>query len=168
MAFVEQNGPLHPELGSCWMWEGFEHKGYGRFHIEGRTFRAHRWAYTNFVGKIPTNKVIDHLCRNTLCVRPSHLEAVSQRENVLRGEGPASVYARRSHCSKGHLYSEDTPVVGNTRRCRQCANDWSKGTNSKGVTDGRTHGKASTYGVGCRCVPCKEAKRVQDAKRRVK
>lgn len=75
-------------------------------------------------GPIPEGLVIDHLCRNRGCVNPDHLEAVTQRENILRGEGLAAANARKTHCPKGHPYSgENLYVVPSSgrRQCRICA-----------------------------------------------
>jgi hypothetical protein len=38
-----------------------------------------------FVGPIPPNREIDHLCRVRSCVNPAHLEVVTNRENCRRG-----------------------------------------------------------------------------------
>lgn len=78
--------------GECWEWVGSRRAGYGRMAV-GRpaglprdtVITAHRIAYEMLIGPIPEGLVIDHLCRNKSCVNPAHLEAVSQRENVLRG-----------------------------------------------------------------------------------
>lgn len=43
--------------------------------------------YEQEVGPIPTGHHIDHLCRMTRCIRPSHLEAVTPTENARRGRG---------------------------------------------------------------------------------
>ena len=51
-----------------------------------------------FKGTIPQGLVIDHLCRNKSCVNPAHLEAVTNTENVLRGEAPSAKAARKTHC----------------------------------------------------------------------
>jgi hypothetical protein len=37
-----------------------------------------------FVGPVPEGLELDHLCRVTTCVRPSHLEPVTTGENVRR------------------------------------------------------------------------------------
>lgn len=70
----------------CWLWTAAKNSdGYGYFSIKGYSVRAHRWAYELNVGPIPKNRVIDHLCRNRSCVRPDHLELVTNQENVIRG-----------------------------------------------------------------------------------
>ena len=58
---------------------------------------AHRVAYELAIGDIPSGLVIDHLCREHLCVYPEHLEPVTQAENVRRGR---STYTDR--CRRGH------------------------------------------------------------------
>ena len=74
--------------GGCWIWNGAKHSnGYGPFYGFFQGTAAHRFAYECFGNsKIPIGFQIDHLCRNTLCVRPSHLEAVTQQENMARGK----------------------------------------------------------------------------------
>lgn len=111
------------EGNGCWAWLGaFDPHGYGKMW-DGRTnVRAHRLMYELHVGEIPNGLVIDHLCRNTACVNPSHLEPVTIRENTLRGFGPASINARKTKCKNGHDFSiENTYVNPQGRRtCRTC------------------------------------------------
>src|SRR5665647_2266757 len=65
--------------------------GYGLIHLGpedgSRKVYAHRWSYEHHFGPVPDGLHLDHLCRNTICVNPEHLEPVTQRENVLRGYG---------------------------------------------------------------------------------
>lgn len=76
----------------CWIWTGSTSSprrgpGYGTFRLGNRTCTAHIVSYRweNGEDSIPDGHVLDHLCRNTHCVRPSHLEPVTQAENVHRG-----------------------------------------------------------------------------------
>jgi len=111
-----------PDTG-CMNWlAGKFSNGYGQFRLGGSKYRAHRISYTLAYGEIPADKVLDHICRNRACVAPDHLETVSQRENVLRGEGLAAQQAARTNCPKGHAYEGDNLYVDprGRRHCRTC------------------------------------------------
>ncbi len=78
--------------GDCWLWTGGTNQyGYGIFSLPPHEKRhsAHRWLYETVYGTLPDGLQIDHLCRTSACVRLDHLEAVTQRENLMRGMGPA-------------------------------------------------------------------------------
>lgn len=70
----------------CWVWQRATTKsgGYGQIRVGGRIQMAHRYYYEKHVGPIPAGLHIDHLCKNTVCVNPSHLEPVTQAENNRR------------------------------------------------------------------------------------
>ena len=102
----------------CWLWKGDKDSdGYGRVRIDDKRRRtAHRVSYELFVGPMPVGMEPDHLCRNHSCVRPDHLEAVTHRENILRGTSPAALHARQVTCHQGHPLH----AAGGRRHCRTC------------------------------------------------
>lgn len=107
----------------CWLWLGYSDKlGYGRLGSEdGPPIRAHRFSYELNVGPIPEGMVLDHLCSTSSCVRPDHLEPVSQGENIRR------VYRDQTHCKRGHEFTEENTYISDKgngiRRCRRCHAD---------------------------------------------
>lgn len=109
----------------CIEFVGLKDQGYGRIYIVGswnRYLRAHVVAWEKVRGPVPEGKQIDHLCRNRACINPEHLEAVTSRENTLRGFGPTAVNARKTHCPRGHPLSDGNVLVDKRghRCCRTC------------------------------------------------
>lgn len=107
----------------CWEWKGFRNaSGYGKFRDDGFSHQAHRWMLRAVGRPAPAFMETDHLCRNRGCVNPFHLDIVTRKENVLRGESPAAKHARKTHCPRGHEYNETNTHrnAKNERRCRQC------------------------------------------------
>lgn len=112
----------------CWEWSGpLTQAGYGRLNIVDRYWYTHRLSYELHVGVIPSDRHIDHLCRNRKCCNPAHLEPVTSRENTLRSPvSKAAVNAVKTHCDHGHELADDnlmerTLANGQTgRRCRTC------------------------------------------------
>lgn len=117
--------------GDCWIWlgntggKGHEKgEGYGYFHHMGKNYRAHRVAVLLDGRKIPDGLVIDHLCRNRLCVNPRHLDIVTMKENTARGDFPALRQSWiKPYCPKGHEFTPENtyrcPKRG-YRSCREC------------------------------------------------
>ena len=134
-AGTELVGYVIQESG-CWDWVGGTiNGGYGRMWYNGKQRLAHRAMYEQLHGPIPDDLQCDHLCRNRLCVNPAHMEIVTQRENILRGQGIAAKHARRTHCSSGHPLSGDNLVVARlrygSRICRICNNARERATSRR-------------------------------------
>lgn len=115
---------------SCWPWQAkLTAAGYGQFWpSHGVGVYAHRWAYELAHGPIPAGLDIDHLCRTPACTNPFHLEAVTHRENVLRGDAPPAKAARQTHCVNGHPFSPENTRVNELghRRCLACEREWGR------------------------------------------
>jgi len=110
----------------CWIWTSTtNNKGYGRFSVNAKPVLAHRFSYELFKGDIPTGMELDHLCRNPKCVNPNHLEAVTHKENGLRGN--SGLWQKlKMHCPKGHPLKEPNLVKRKHshpgRECKVCHN----------------------------------------------
>lgn len=114
-----------PFPSECWEWKAqIQPNGYGRFNIHRIALYAHRVAYELAIGSIPDGLVLDHICRNRKCVRPSHLEPVTPKENLLRGERPFIIpyNSKKTHCKRGHVFNEKNTYyyANGSRICRVC------------------------------------------------
>jgi hypothetical protein len=86
----------------CWGWTGaIQSRGYGSFAIDDRSQSTHRLAYIDAKGDIADGLTVDHLCFNTLCVNPDHLEAVTAAENNRRSRVRRG-YQIGGTCGRGH------------------------------------------------------------------
>lgn len=69
--------------GECWLWQGrLTRGGYGQFHYQGKTWRAHKAAWVLFRGKLRKDRVLLHTCDTPQCVNPAHLKPGTQKANV--------------------------------------------------------------------------------------
>lgn len=106
----------------CWNWQGYcDRNGYGRSSLNGLQGQAHRITYALAIGPIPEGMYLHHLCLNTGCCNPLHLEVVTPRENTRRNLSPPSCNGRKTRCDHGHPFdSENTYDHRGRRACRAC------------------------------------------------
>lgn len=84
---------------------------------------AHRVSYELHREPIPRGTVLDHLCRHRWCVNPYHLQPVTNRENIMRGEGYFARNGRKTYCVRGHEFGRaNTHMYRGHRVCRKCRN----------------------------------------------
>ncbi len=108
----------------CRIWTGAQvdrtrPNPYGRYCAKGRWWVAHQFAYVLTHGEIPTGLEIDHLCCRSLCVEPTHLEAVTRCENMRRAQRNRTYSLT---CPQGHLRTRyNIQFVNNQWGTRQCA-----------------------------------------------
>jgi hypothetical protein len=110
------------EKTECWVWTGPVGGPYG-FIQEGakKRHKAHRFVYEQVVGPVPPGAVLDHKCRNTLCINPKHLEPVTHALNVQRGDAGIN-NALKTHCKYGHEFTPENTAINSAghRHCLAC------------------------------------------------
>lgn len=112
-----------PEKTKCVEFTGkLDGDGYGRMSVNGKWALAHRVEWEKVNGPIPPGLCIDHLCRNRRCINTRHMEAVTNRVNVLRGNGVTAQNAKATHCKHGHPLSGDNLRIAKDggRECIVC------------------------------------------------
>jgi hypothetical protein len=126
-------------VGTCQVWPmATNAKGYGLVKVSGRVWLVHRFVYESMVGPVPPSFELDHLCRNRACANPAHLEPVTHRVNVQRGESPEATRRRmtgrpganskKTHCKQGHPFDEQNTRINaeGERVCRTCSRGWAQ------------------------------------------
>jgi hypothetical protein len=104
------------EFGCDLVTHRLDKDGYG-FHGGSR---SHIVAYVQAHGPVPDGLVIDHLCRRRNCRRVSHLEAVTESENMKRKSW--AYRNKRKTCQFGHDLKLHSVIVppGMGVVCRKC------------------------------------------------
>lgn len=82
---------------TCWLWTGsVKHDGYGQASLTWPSRTPHRISFFLSNGYWPeAPNEVDHLCHNTLCVRPSHLREVAHVVNM-------NCRKNSGRCNAGH------------------------------------------------------------------
>lgn len=124
----------------CHVWTAQVRKGgYGGFRM-GRYQLAHHAAVVLDGRIIPEGMVVDHTCRNRLCVNPAHLRVVTPRVNTLENsDALAAINARKTHCIHGHALAGANLIVRTRggRDCRTCLRS-RQARSRKRLADGMT------------------------------
>lgn len=105
------------KTNNCWIWTGartaYRPKrvladptlGYGVITVNNRPFYAHRLSWLIHKGPLIPGLVVDHLCDNSLCVNPDHLQHVTNTENTMRSPKHSKYtkyYWYKETCKWGH------------------------------------------------------------------
>lgn len=111
----------HITESGCWEYLGARsERGYGNISVGSvldgtrQVRKVHCVAYEFWVGPVPEGLELDHLCRNTSCFNPGHLEPVTHRVNIRRA------YPLGTPFKCGHLRIEGNIQKDGTGRVR-CA-----------------------------------------------
>jgi hypothetical protein len=104
---------------TCWTWLGaVDQDVYGKFikWLADRFMWLYVYNYT-----IPGGLALGHLCRNTRCVNPEHLEVATNCVNILRGTSFSEENAKTAYCNRGHEFTpENTELYRGKRYCVTC------------------------------------------------
>lgn len=117
-------------LGECLVWTG-ELSGRGGYgvvatELNRKRYRyfVHRVTWEQATGKrVPRNRVLDHLCRNTRCAEPTHLEPTTRAENTRRQAAAIHGSDPGRRCKNGHVGEYRTDPKSRKRYCKGCARD---------------------------------------------
>jgi hypothetical protein len=99
-----------PESG-CLIWQrALNSRGYGVLWADGRLQLAHRLAWIRTHGEPTPGLVIDHLCNRKACIEITHLQQLSNSQNLRRAvpRGDAATERRRARWRRANATRRGT------------------------------------------------------------
>ena len=135
MDLTEFNYRTVADEKGCWLWQGNRNnQGYGFAYHDKKSRGAHRVSWMLNRGPIPEGQWVLHKCDNPPCVNPDHLFLGDRRDNMIdclkKGRiknGGTEINKKKTHCPKGHPYSEENTYVWKgkgkrtpMRECKAC------------------------------------------------
>ena len=78
----------------CWEWRRLDRSGYPRVSIGKKDFLGHRLSLEMKYNAPLGSQAAHHICANTKCINPEHLQPVTHRENT------AEMMARRAYVDR--------------------------------------------------------------------
>lgn len=128
----------------CWEWQkSLTSAGYGQLTEKKKYWTAHRYSFTAFNHDIPKDKIVRHMCHNTKCCNPAHLELGTHKENYFD-----SIDKHNESSVKNRAVWSVNGVIYNTIRSAQKSLGLSSSSLCKYTKDGIFDIQA--YRDGCR------------------
>ena len=118
-SFLARTEPL--VWSSCVIWTGaLDGSGYGQLRINGRTVKAHRYAWEREQGPIPDGMFLDHTCYERSCVNTDHLRFATPQQNsqnlagAREGRSLPRGVARRRNGYQARVYTNGREINAGT------------------------------------------------------
>lgn len=109
---LESFSQMIEKTESCWLWKGRLNKqGRAKVRFHNKEMNAARVAYILFIGPIPENHLLHHICKNKQCVNVLDINHIIPQKIELHEDCIGTINRLKTHCPKGHEYSKE-----NTRK----------------------------------------------------